>query len=73
MSLTFVSGKGNGILLDIGHNMEKLYGREKLFYEDQKGQRQGRLSEEIDIDYELAKETSERELLEVNEMLQKEE
>ena len=73
MSLTFVSGKGNGILLDIGHNMEKLDGREKLFYEDQKGQRQGRLSEEIDIDYELAKETSERELLEVNEMLQKEE
>ena len=73
MSLTFVSGKGNGILLEIGHNMEKLDGREKLFYEDQKGQRQGRLSEEIDIDYELAKETSERELLEVNEMLQKEE
>ena len=73
MSLTFVSAKGNGILPDIGHNMEKLDGREKLFYEDQKGQRQGRLSEEIDIDYELAKETSERELLEVNEMLQKEE
>ena len=73
MPLTFVSGKDNGILLDIGQNVEKLDGREKLFYEDQKGQRQGRLSEEIDIDYELAKETSERELLEVNEMLQKEE
>ena len=72
MSLTFVSGKGNGILLDIGWNMEKLDGQEKLFYEYQKGQRQGRLREEIDIDYELAKETSERELLEMNEMLQKE-
>ena len=72
MSLTFVSGKGNGILLDIGWNMEKLDGQEKLFYEYQKGQRQGRLREEIDIDYELAKETSEKELLEMNEMLQKE-
>ena len=72
MSLTFVSGKGNGILLDIGWNMEKLDGQEKLFYEYQKGQRQGRLREEIDIDYELAKETSERELLEMKEMLQKE-
>ena len=60
MSLTFASGKDNGILLDIGRNMEKLDGREKLFYEDQKGLRQGCLSEEIDIEYELAKETSER-------------
>ena len=73
MSLTFVSGKDNGILLDIGRNMEKLDGWEKLFYEDQKGQRQGRLSKVIDTEYELAKETSERELLEMNEMLQKEE
>ena len=73
MSLTFASGKDNGILLDIGRNMEKLDGREKLFYEDQKGLRQGCLSEEIDIEYELAKETSERELLEMNEMLQKKE
>ena len=30
------------------------------------------MSEEIDIEYELAKETSERELLEMNEMLKKE-
>ena len=73
MSLTFVSGKDNGILLDIGRNMEKLDGREKLLYEDQKGQRQGRLSEKIDIEYKLAKDTNERELLEMNEMLQKEE
>ena len=29
-----------------------------------KGQRQGRLSKEIDIEYELAKETHEKELLE---------
>ena len=71
--MTFVSGKGNGILLDIGQNMSKLDDREKLFYEDHKGQRQGRLSEEIDSEYELAKETSEREFLEMNEMLQKEE
>ena len=42
-----------------------------MFYEDQKGQRQGHLSKEIDIEYELAKETNERELLEMNEMLQK--
>ena len=53
--------------------MSKLDEREKLFYEDHKGQRQGRLSEEIDSEYELAKETSEREFLEMNEMLQKEE
>ena len=58
MSLTFASGKDNGILLDIGQNMEKLDGQEKMFYEDKKGQRQGRLSEEIDTEYELAKETS---------------
>ena len=59
MSLTFVSGKDNGILLDIGQNMEKLDGQEKMFYEDKKkGQRQGHLSEEIDTEYELAKETS---------------
>ena len=37
MSLTFVSGKDNGILLNIGRNVEKLDDREKLFYEDQKG------------------------------------
>ena len=58
MSLTFASGKDNDILLDIGQNMEKLDGQEKMFYEDKKGQRQGRLSEEIDTEYELAKETS---------------
>ena len=73
MSLTFISSKDSGILLDIGRNMEKLDGREKLFHEDQKGQRQGCLSKEIDIEYELAKETSETELLEMNEMLKKEE
>ena len=44
-----------------------------MFYEDQKGQRQGRLSKEINIEYELAKEISKRELLEMNEMFQKEE
>ena len=73
MSLTFLSGKDNGILLDIGWNMEKLDGREKLLYEDQKGRRQGHLSEEIDIEYQLPKGTSERELLEINEVLQKKE
>ena len=45
----------------------------KLFCYDQKVQRQGRLSDKIDIEYEVARETSERELLEINEMLQKEE
>ena len=52
-------------MLDIGQNMSKLDEREKLFYEDHKDQRQG-LSEEIDTEYELAKETSEREFLEMN-------
>ena len=64
--MTFVSGKGNDILLDIGQNMSKFDDREKLFYEDHKAQRQGRLSKEIDTEYELAKETSEREFLEMN-------
>ena len=53
-------------MLDIGQNMSKLDDREKLFYEDHKAQRQGRLSKEIDTEYELAKETSEREFLEMN-------
>ena len=44
-----------------------------MFCYDQKVQRQGRLSEKIDIEYEVAREISERELLEINEMLQKEE
>ena len=44
-----------------------------MFCYDQKVQRQGRFSEKIDIEYEVARETSERELLEINEMLQKEE
>ena len=39
-------------LLDVGKNTEILEGREKSFYEDQKKSREGRLSEEIDDDYE---------------------
>ena len=72
MSLTFVSGKDNDILLDTGRNVEKLDDREVVLWRS-KRKRPGRLSGEITTEYELAKETSERELLEMNEMLKKEE
>ena len=43
-------------LLDIGKNMEVLKGNEKLFYEDQKSERIGRLSSDIDFQYEIEQE-----------------
>ena len=49
-------GKGNkqnNDLLDIGKDMDKLTGREKMFYQDQLRERECRLSEEIDDEYEL--------------------
>ena len=44
----------NNTLLDIGKNMDMVKGREKIFYEDQKLQRECRLSEEINTEYERA-------------------
>ena len=46
----------NDSLLDIGKNMEMLKGNEKLFYEDQKSERIGRLSSDIDFQYEIEQE-----------------
>ena len=42
----------NNQLFDIGVNMDSLTGPEKVFYEDQKTTREGRLSQEIDMEYE---------------------
>ena len=39
-------------LLNIGKNMNLITGREKDFYEDQKGMRECQLSEEIDDEFE---------------------
>ena len=46
----------NDSLLDIGKNMEMLKGNEKLFYEDQKSERIGRLSSDTDFQYEIEQE-----------------
>ena len=43
-------------MLDIGVKMEELTGAEKLFYEDQKGERKFRIRKEIDSDYVVQKE-----------------
>ena len=43
-------------MLDIGVKMEELTGAEKLFYEDQKGERKFRIRKEIDSDYVAQKE-----------------
>ena len=48
-------------LFDIGKDMEKLTGMEKIFYEDQCSQRQHLLSQEIDEIYKAEKELQERE------------
>ena len=49
-------GATNDTLLDIGKNMEMLIGDEKLFYEDQKSERIGRLSSDIDLKYVIEQE-----------------
>ena len=51
-------------LLDIGKDMDKVTGNEKIFYEDQNGPRKSRISEEIDLEYAEAKELEETEMLE---------
>ena len=37
-------------LLDIGKDMDKTIGNEKIFYEDQNGPRKCHISEEIDLE-----------------------
>ena len=49
-------GVTNDSLQDIGKNMKMLKGNEKLFYEDQKSERIGRLSSDIDFQYEIEQE-----------------
>ena len=47
-TLTVVNSCG---LLDTGFNTENLTGAERIFYQDQNGDRKFRLSSEIDEDY----------------------
>ena len=49
-------GVTNDSLLDIGKNMGLLKGNEKLFYGDQKSERIGRLSSDMDFQYEIEQE-----------------
>ena len=60
-------------LLDIGKDMDKVIGNEKIFYEDQNGPRKCCISEEIDLEYEEAKELEETERKEMLERQAKEE
>ena len=48
----------NGDILDIGKGMERLKGDELEFYIDQKTTRKGRISEEINIEYEEEREAA---------------
>ena len=59
-------------LLDIGKDMDKVIGNEKIFYEDQNGRRKCRISEEIDLEYAEAKELQETERNEILECQTKE-
>ena len=51
-----MKGHTYGSMFDIGVKMEELNGAEKVFYEDQKGERKFRISEEIDSGYIAQKE-----------------
>ena len=46
----------NDVLFDIGFDMDKLEGKEKLFYEDQKNKREGQLDKHVDVEYEQQQE-----------------
>ena len=46
----------NSSLLDIGRNMDTLITDEAVFYADQQGERKHLLSQDIDMEYEKAKE-----------------
>ena len=66
------SDKTNNHLLDIGKDMDTLKGREEIFYKDQLNERECRLSEEIDTEYEEEKENQLKEQ-EENEALEEQE
>ena len=59
-------------LLDVGKDMEKVTGNGKIFYKDQKGPKECRISEEIDLEYAEAKELEETERKEMLERQTKE-
>ena len=52
---------------DIGADMNKLKGHEEIFYDDQKGARKCRISQEIDIEYVM-----EQERIQSNETIERE-
>ena len=56
--------ENNDYLFDIGVDMESLSGDEKLFYEDQKNGRIGKLSDEIDEEYEQDQQERKRQKIE---------
>ena len=51
-----MKGHTNGPMFDIGVKTEELTDAEKVFYEDQKGERKFRISDQIDSDYVAQKE-----------------
>ena len=66
-------GKVGNDLFDIGKNMDNVVGREKAFYMDQLPQRECRLSEEIDIDFEKSQEQMRQDEEECNSFVDPEE
>ena len=59
-------------LLDVGKDMEKVTGNGKIFYKDQNGPKECRISEEINLEYAEAKELEETERKEMLERQTKE-
>ena len=59
-------------LFDIGKNTDELTGVEKIFYLDQCTERRYRISEEIDLDYEMERQQKEAERLLESQNLQEE-
>ena len=46
----------NDVLFDIGFDMDKLEGKEKLFYEDQENKWEGQLDKHVNVEYEQQQE-----------------
>ena len=59
-------------LFDIGKNTDELTGVEKIFYLDQCTERRYRISEEIDLEYEMERQQKEAERLQESQNLQEE-
>ena len=59
-------------LFDIGKDMDELTGVEKIFYLDQQTERRYRISEEIDLEYEMERKQKEAERLQESQHLQEE-